>query len=56
MAEAISTGLTAELRFHITTEQATLEHLYLVIISLDPTGRGGQCWSNRWKAALTPSI
>jgi sigma54-dependent transcription regulator len=26
--------------------------LYMVIISLDPTGRGHQRWSNRWKAAL----
>jgi hypothetical protein len=23
-----------------------------VIISLDPTGRGRQRWSNRWKSAL----
>ena len=37
---------------HVPTEQAALKHLYLVIISLDPTGRGRQRWSNRWKAAL----
>ena len=37
---------------HFPTEQAALKHLYLVIISLDPTGRGRQRWSNRWKAAL----
>ena len=26
--------------------------LYLAIMSLDPTGRGRQRWTNRWKAAL----
>jgi transposase-like protein len=39
-------------RGHFPTEQAALKHLYLVIISLDPTGRGRQRWSNRWKATL----
>ena len=39
-------------RGHFPTEQAALKHLYLVVISLDPTGRGRQRWSNRWKAAL----
>ena len=39
-------------RGHFPTEQAALKHLYLVINSLDPTGRGRQRWSNRWKAAL----
>ena len=39
-------------RGHFPTEQSALKHLYLVIISLDPTGRGRQRWSNRWKAAL----
>src|SRR5690242_18390325 len=39
-------------RGHFPTEQAALKHLYLVILSLDPTGRGRQRWSNRWKAAL----
>jgi hypothetical protein len=39
-------------RGHFPTEQAALKHLYLVIISLDPTGGGWQRWSNRWKAAL----
>jgi transposase-like protein len=39
-------------RGHFPTEQAALKHLYLVIISLDPTGRGRKRWSNRWKAAL----
>jgi transposase-like protein len=39
-------------RGHFPTEQAALKHLFLVIISLDPTGRGRQRWSNRWKAAL----
>ena len=35
-------------RGHFPTEQAAMKCLYLVIISLDPTGRGRQ----RWKAAL----
>jgi transposase-like protein len=39
-------------RGHFPTEQAALKHLYLVIISLDPTGQGRQRWSNRWKTAL----
>jgi putative transposase len=39
-------------RGHFPTEQAALKHLYMVIISLDPTGRGRQRWSNRWKGAL----
>ena len=39
-------------RGHFPTEHAALKHLYLVIISLDPTGRGRKRWSNRWKAAL----
>ena len=32
--------------------KVVLEGAYLIIISLDPTGRGRQRWSNRWKAAL----
>ena len=32
--------------------QAALKCLYLAIRSLDPTGRGRQRWTNRWKAAL----
>lgn len=39
-------------RGHFPTEQAALKCLYLVVISLDPTGRGRQRWTNRWKAAL----
>ena len=39
-------------RGHFPTEQAAMKCLYVVIISLDPTGRGRQRWSNRWKAAL----
>ena len=37
---------------HFPTEQAALKHLYLVILSLDPTGQGRKRWSNRWKGAL----
>ncbi len=33
-------------------DQAALKCLYLAIMSLDPTGRGRQRWTNRWKAAL----
>jgi putative transposase len=39
-------------RGHFPTEQAALKCVYLAIMSLDPTGRGRQRWSNRWKAAL----
>ncbi|WP_432995390.1 IS256 family transposase [Dactylosporangium sp. CA-233914] len=39
-------------RGHFPNEQAAMKVLYLTIISLDPTGRGRQRWSNRWKAAL----
>jgi putative transposase len=39
-------------RGHFPTEQAALKCLYLALMSLDPTGKGRQRWSNRWKAAL----
>jgi len=39
-------------RGHFPTEQAALKCLYLTTMSLDPTGRARQPWSNRWKAAL----
>src|SRR5215467_182446 len=39
-------------RGHFPTEQAALKHLYLVTLSLDPTGQGRKRWSNRWKGAL----
>jgi transposase-like protein len=39
-------------RGHFPTEQAALKHLYLVLASLDPTGRGRQRWGVRWKPAL----
>jgi putative transposase len=39
-------------RGHFPTEQAALKCLYLTTMSLDPTGRGRQRWTNRWKAAL----
>jgi putative transposase len=39
-------------RGHFPNEQAALKVLYLTVIGLDPTGRGRQRWSNRWKAAL----
>jgi transposase-like protein len=39
-------------RGHFPNEQAALKVLYLTIMALDPTGRGRQRWSNRWKGAL----
>ena len=39
-------------RGHFPNEQAALKCLYLVIRSLDPTGRGRQRWAVRWKPAL----
>jgi putative transposase len=39
-------------RGHFPTEQAALKCLYLALTSLDPTGKGRQRWTNRWKAAL----
>jgi transposase-like protein len=39
-------------RGHFPTEQAAMKCLYLTTMALDPTGRGRQRWSNRWKAAL----
>ena len=39
-------------RGHFPTEQAALKCVYLAIMSLDPTGKGRQRGSNRWKAAL----
>ena len=39
-------------RGHFPNEQAALKCLYLTIVSLDPTGRGRQRWTNRWKPAL----
>ena len=39
-------------RGHFPTEQAATKCLYLAIRSLDPTGKGRQRWTNRWKAAL----
>ncbi len=42
----------ANARGHFPTEQAAMKCLYLAIMSLDPTGKGRQRWSNRRKAAL----
>ena len=39
-------------RGHFPTDTAALKCVYLAIMSLDPTGRGRQRWSNRWKEAL----
>lgn len=39
-------------RGHFPTEQAALTRVYLVVMSLDPTGKARQRWSNRWKLAL----
>ncbi len=39
-------------RGHFPTETAALKCIYLALMSLDPTGRGRQRWTNRWKPAL----
>jgi transposase-like protein len=39
-------------RGHFPAGQAALKCLYLALMSLDPTGKGRQRWTNRWKAAL----
>jgi putative transposase len=39
-------------RGHFPNDQAALKCLYMVVRSLDPTGRGRQRWMNRWKPAL----
>jgi putative transposase len=39
-------------RGHFPTDQAALKCVYLAVMSLDPTGRGRQRWTNRWKPAL----
>ena len=39
-------------RGHFPTELAALKCLYLVIRSLDPTGKGRIRWTMRWKPAL----
>jgi putative transposase len=39
-------------RGHFPSENAAIKCLYLTVISLDPTGRGRQRWTNRWKKAL----
>jgi transposase-like protein len=43
---------TVKARGHFPAEQAALKHLYMVITSMDPTGRGRKRWTNRWKPAL----
>jgi putative transposase len=37
---------------HFPNEQAALKCLYMVVRSLDPTGRARRRWMNRWKPAL----
>jgi transposase-like protein len=39
-------------RGHFPNEQAAMKCLYLVVRSLDPTGKGAHRWMNRWKPAL----
>jgi transposase-like protein len=39
-------------RGHFPNEQAAMKCLYLVVRSLDPTGKGAPRWMNRWKPAL----
>jgi len=39
-------------RGHFPNDLAALKCVYLAVMSLDPTGRGRQRWTNRWKGAL----
>jgi transposase-like protein len=39
-------------RGHFPHSDAALKCVYLAVMSLDPTGRGRQRWTNRWKPAL----
>ncbi len=39
-------------RGHFPTKDAAMKCIYLVIRSLDPTGKGASRWMNRWKPAL----
>jgi putative transposase len=39
-------------RGHFPNEQAALKCIYLTLMSVDPTGRGRQRWTNRWKKPL----
>jgi len=43
---------SVRVRGHFPNEQAAMKCLYLAVRSLDPTGRGQQRWSTRWKPAL----
>lgn len=33
---------------HLPTEQAALKCVYMAFMTVDPTGKGCQRWSNRW--------
>ncbi len=39
-------------RGHFPNVDAALKCVYLALMSLDPSGRGRQRWTNRWKPAL----
>jgi putative transposase len=39
-------------RGHFPNEAAALKCVFLAVMSLDPTSRGRQRWTNRWKPAL----
>jgi putative transposase len=39
-------------RGHFPNSDAALKCVYLALMSLDPSGRGRQRWTNRWKPAL----
>ncbi|WP_374946901.1 transposase [Agreia sp.] len=40
-------------RGHFPNEQAALKCVYLAVMALDPTGKGGARWTQRWKVVLT---
>ena len=39
-------------RGHLPNEQAGLKCVYTAIMSLDPTGQGGERWIKHWRPAL----
>ncbi|MEO8907467.1 MAG: hypothetical protein ABI310_05250 [Microbacteriaceae bacterium] len=39
-------------RSHFPNEQAGLKCVCLAVMALDPTGKGGARWTQRWKGAL----
>jgi putative transposase len=52
--ESVTPGCAAvKARGHFPNEQAAFKCVYLVVMSLDPTGTGRKRWTARWKPALS---